>query len=272
MQHSFWSKSELHRWNIPSCRITFRYRIDAIEPNSILTVYNVVMGKPPQICSPSREIEGCAAIDMPRSGFRVIYLLYSTVFVFVAMLIVLVSPVFALAQDDSNATTSTEVSPDFKAYDFTLKSIDGKTKVNLGGLIDKNYVVVVFWAANCPICDFAMPYIALYNDFLAERSIKDVQITTVALDARVGDPLKKAINEQWTFEIVHDPMGRDTKSAYKLNEKGIPACYVFNKRGYIISTIYGFDKKFTQNVQDAINADRQSQGGHGSLPNVIIEN
>lgn len=246
--------------------------LHSTEPKHLNTVYNAVMGKPIQICSPSCRIVDCASIDIPRTDFRVLFLLYIALTLIVAALFLLVSPTFARAQDDSGATANTEISPDFKEYDFTLKSLDGKTKVNLGGLINKNYVVVVFWAANCPICDFAIPYVALYNDFLAERGIKDVQITTVALDARVSDPLKKAINEQWTFEIVHDPMGRDTKSAYKLDEKGIPACYVFNKRGYIISTIYGFDKKFTQNVQDAINADRQSQGGHGSMPNVIIEN
>jgi len=229
------------------------------------------MGKFVQTYSYSRGIVACASTDMPHTDFRVLFLTYIAVTVILTFTIVLFSPAFALAEVNSGTPAGTEISPDFVAYDFNLKSLDGKTKVNLGNIIKKNYVVVVFWAASCPICDFAMPYVALYNDFLVERDIKDVQIVTVALDARVSDPLRKAINERWTFEIVHDPMGRDTKTAYKLADKGIPACYVFNKRGYIISTIYGFDKKFTQNVQDTINADRQSQGGHGSVPNVIIE-
>ena len=164
-----------------------------------------------------------------------------------------------------------ETSPDFAAYDFTLKSLDGRTKVHLADLIKGKYVVVVFWAANCPICDFAMPYVSIYYDLIIERKIADIELVTVALDARADDPLRRAVAEQWAFEIVHDPMGRDTKAAYELEKKGIPACFIFNKHGYIIATIYGFDKKFTQNVQDAINADRQSQGGHDSVPNVIIE-
>lgn len=177
---------------------------------------------------------------------------------------VILQPRHALATTD-------ETSPDFAAYDFTLKSLDGKTKVHLADLIAEKYVVVVFWAANCPICDFAMPYVSLYHDLIIEREMKDVELVTVALDARPDDPLKRAVAERWAFEIVHDPMGRDTKGAYELEKKGIPACFIFNKHGYIIATLYGFDKKFTQNVQDAINADRQSQGGHDSVPNVIIE-
>jgi thiol-disulfide isomerase/thioredoxin len=188
-----------------------------------------------------------------------------------SLLIVMFIAVSSITTAPQRAHAADEKSPDFAAYDFTLKSLDGKTKVHLADLIAEKYVVVVFWAANCPICDFAMPYISTYNDFVIERKIKDVELVTVALDARSDDPLKRAVAERWAFEIVHDPMGRDTKAAYELEKMGIPACFIFNKHGYIIATLYGFDKKFTQNVQDAINADRQSQGGHSSAPNVIIE-
>lgn len=164
-----------------------------------------------------------------------------------------------------------ELSPDFAQYDFTLKSLDGKTKIQLGGLIEENYVVLVFWSSGCPICDFAMPYVAIYQDTLIEKEIDDVKLITVALDARAKAPLERALAEKYAFEILHDPMGRDTKEAYLLEKKGIPACYVFNKQGYIITTVYGFEKKFVNAVQDAINADRQSQGGARSRPNIIIE-
>jgi len=174
------------------------------------------------------------------------------------------------AQSDEGDPES-ELSPDFEHYDFTLKSLDGKTKVHLADLIKDNYTVIMFWSANCPVCDFAMPYVSAYNEFLVERAINDIKLITVALDARPDDPLEIAVACGYGFEILHDPMGRDTKKAYLLEKKGIPACYVFNKNGYIITTIYGFDKKFTQDVQDAINADRQSQGGHDSAPNIILE-
>jgi len=164
-----------------------------------------------------------------------------------------------------------EISPEFKNYDFTLKSLDGVSKVRLGSLIKKNYVVLVFWSARCPLCDFAMPYVAMYDDLLTEKEIKDVKLLTVALDARAEDPLKVAIAEKYAFEILHDPLARDTNEPYLLEKKGIPACYIFNKRGYIIATIYGFDKNFMNDVQEAINADRQSYGGAHSRPNRIVE-
>ena len=159
-----------------------------------------------------------------------------------------------------------ERSPDFEKYDFHLKSLDGVTKIKLSDMIKKNYVVVFFWSSHCPVCDFAMPYISLYNSFLIERKVKDVKLITIALDARPEDPLRRAIKDEFSFEILHDPMGRDTKEAYELNKHGIPACYVFNKQGYVIETVFGFDKKFTNKVQEVINMDRQSQSGHASVP------
>lgn len=173
------------------------------------------------------------------------------------------------AEDTSSSVTEStpkEMSPDFEQYDFKLKSLDGKTKVQLSEVIKKNYAVVFFWSAHCPVCDFAMPYVSLYHSFLMERNVKDVQLITISLDARVEDPLRRAIKDEFGFEILHDPMARDTKEAYELNKKGIPACYVFNKQGYIIATVFGFEKNFTNTVQDAINMDRQSQSGHSSVP------
>lgn len=179
----------------------------------------------------------------------------------------------SFAETESAQSAQTEIeqkefSPDFEEYDFNLKSLDGKTRIKLSDVVKNNYVVVFFWSAHCPVCDFALPYISIYHSILLERKVKDVQLITIALDARAEDPLKRAIKDELGFEILHDPMARDTKEAYELGKRGIPACYVFNKQGYIIAAIFGFDKKFTNTVQEVINMDRQSQSGHGSVPTV----
>ena len=143
--------------------------------------------------------------------------------------------------------------------------------MRLKDVVEDNYVVLVFWAAGCPLCDFAMPYVKLYDDFLGENEIDDIKVITVALDARAEDPLSVAVEEKYGFEILHDPMGRDTGEAFLLDKKGIPACYVFNKEGYIIATLYGFNKKLVNEIQESVNADRQSHGGAKSRPNKIVE-
>jgi peroxiredoxin len=115
---------------------------------------------------------------------------------------------------------------------LTLKTVDGKT-VHLSDYHGK-WVFLNFWATWCPPCLQEMPEMEIfYQHFKA----KNLVMLAVSVDK--DDPSKIAAfikNHNYTFEVFLD---QDGESLSKFGGSSIPATFIINPNGEIVSQASG---------------------------------
>lgn len=116
------------------------------------------------------------------------------------------------------------------APDFSAPNTDGK-ETSLKSALGK-LTLIDFWASWCGPCRKENPnVVALYKDFHA----KGLNIIGVSLDEK-ADKWKEAIaKDQLTWTQVSNLQGWDDPIAKRYNVDGIPATFLLNEKGIIIS-------------------------------------
>jgi len=164
-------------------------------------------------------------------------------------------------EPESAAPPTDAKTPD---YDFKLPRLGASEKVSLKSAGKDKYVIVFFWASDCPLCETALPHVQEVADYLAappdpKSHRDDIILLTVALDPMPEKSLPMYMrNGHFKFTVLLDPMGRRTKDAYRLEKDGIPLTYVFNRKGQVLGSIQGFQKDLLAKVVNLINLDRQN--------------
>ncbi|MGB9673020.1 MAG: TlpA disulfide reductase family protein [Anaerolineales bacterium] len=121
----------------------------------------------------------------------------------------------------------------FRAMDFTLKSIDGKT-YNLHDFWGK-VIVVNFWASWCPPCRVEMP---IFQKLSHQFQYQDVIILTVNVTSQDSmEKLVQFINDnQLDLPILLDSDGKVSR-LYQI--QALPTTYIINTQGVIEDILLG---------------------------------
>ncbi len=130
--------------------------------------------------------------------------------------------------DSVNMVQAKEVVP---APEVVLENLEGG-KISLKDYRGK-WVFINFWATWCPPCIKEMPDMeSFYNKFKKHNFV----MLAVSIDKKKKLVEKFVKKYNLTFEIFFDPK---TKVAKQFGVKGIPATFVINPQGEIISQASG---------------------------------
>ncbi len=160
--------------------------------------------------------------------------------------------------ETTTQTTETTNSPsaqnenteDFKAPDFTLETMDGRT-ITLSDYIGKKYVVLNFWATWCGYCVDEFPYFDTIED---EYKSKDVEFLMINL-TEGGETKERAQKflEENNFEFDNVLLDIKSKAADLYEVTGIPATYFIDKNGDLVYGGSGqMDDVMLKSVLDSI--------------------
>ena len=160
---------------------------------------------------------------------------------------------------DLHADAATGNEPSLIAPDVTLKKLGG------GNIDLKAYrgqwVLINFWATWCPPCIEEMPSLELFY-----RKYQKENMTVLAVSIDKGSPDKVADfvkSYGLTFQIFHDPAA---EAASKFNVSSLPATFVLNPEGEIVSHALGGRDWMDPVIQDyfaelmSITKDKKKKG------------
>jgi len=142
--------------------------------------------------------------------------------------------------------------------DFTLPDLQGRL-VRLADLRGQP-VLINIWATWCHPCRVEMPSInALYQDYRA----KGLAIVAIATDEQ-GKPVVAPFLQTYglTFPVLLDPQNM---LGAQLQVPGIPASYVLDKRGRIVSFEIGARDWNSRQIRHLLDRLLAEDGG-GSTP------
>ena len=142
--------------------------------------------------------------------------------------------------------------------DFTLPDLQGRL-VRLADLRGQP-VLINIWATWCHPCRVEMPSInALYQDYRA----KGLAIVAIATDEQ-GEPVVAPFLQTYglTFPVLLDPQNM---LGAQLQVPGIPASYVLDKRGRIVSFEIGARDWNSRQIRHLLDRLLAEDGG-GSTP------
>ncbi len=122
-----------------------------------------------------------------------------------------------------------------KAYDFSLKTLDGKT-VKLSDF-KGNVVILIFWSTTCPVCKKEMP--KLWKWYKEKYINKNVKILAIVINTKDKKKIKKAIDE-WGFGFT--VLLPDDKVLKKYFVPGTPTFYILRKNLTVGKILFGEQK------------------------------
>ncbi|NPA52069.1 MAG: TlpA family protein disulfide reductase [Aquificae bacterium] len=122
-----------------------------------------------------------------------------------------------------------------KAFDFTLKTIDGKT-VKLSDY-KGNVVILIFWSTKCPSCERELP--KLWKWYQEKYKNKNVKILTIVVDTHNKKKIKKVI-QKWNFGFP--VLLPDSKVIKKYFVPGTPTFYILRKDLTVGKILFGEQK------------------------------
>ncbi|NJD61502.1 MAG: TlpA family protein disulfide reductase [Deltaproteobacteria bacterium] len=108
--------------------------------------------------------------------------------------------------------------------DFTLRDPDG-VPVSFGNLVGKKPVLLLFWAAWCPLCKEEIPRI---NEIHRRGDMQVVAVNVKESPKKVKGAIRSL---GIRYPVLIDPDG-DVAGRYKV--PGIPVCIVIDKSGCIV--------------------------------------
>ncbi|WP_094604708.1 Thiol-disulfide oxidoreductase ResA [Sporomusa silvacetica DSM 10669] len=157
---------------------------------------------------------------MPR---RFIVLAIAMIAMTVAMGFMAMQPENFLGPDTSKPAVDTGVTVGKRLPEFALADLNGKeTKVTL----DKQLIVLNFWATWCPPCRQEMPEL----DKFARQHNGKLTFYAINIQEPVDKVTEFLVQNQYTMNVLTDNDGEVTK-AFHINS--IPTTLVIDKQGII---------------------------------------
>jgi thiol-disulfide isomerase/thioredoxin len=138
-------------------------------------------------------------------------------------------------KDSSKKATKSET-------DFTLRDLEGK-EYTLSKQKSKA-VIVDFWATWCGPCVASIP---IFNELYEEYGSKGLLVLGVALDKE--DALKKFLGQH---KIDYPVLVGSQEIARKYGIRAIPATFIINKQGEIVSRHVGLIPNMKTTIEEEI--------------------
>lgn len=145
------------------------------------------------------------------------------------------------AHFDAEASTESEPAPEV-------------TLTRLGGGVTRlsdyrgKWVLLNFWATWCPPCVAEMPSM---EEFSKKFKSRNVVVLAVSVDRGNPDRIKKFVKQYGiTFEVFHDP---DSDASNKFGVSSLPASYIINPKGNIVSQAQGMREWTDPEIIDYVN-------------------
>jgi len=123
-----------------------------------------------------------------------------------------------------------------QAPDFELKDLNGQS-LHLASALNQGPVVLAFYKAACPTCQFTFPY--LQKIFSDVRRRPATPIWGISQDD-LAETRRFAEEFGITFDLLIDEYPYPVSSAYSL--KSVPAIFVVGTDGIISLSDFGFTK------------------------------
>ncbi|HZW36833.1 MAG: TlpA family protein disulfide reductase [Deltaproteobacteria bacterium] len=130
----------------------------------------------------------------------------------------------AHGEEHGGAASSTRSEEGVRFVDFTLRDPDG-VPVTFGNLVGKKPVLLLFWAAWCPIC---MEDIPAVNEIHRRGDMQVVAVNVKESAKRVKGAIRSL---GIRYPVLLDP---DGAVAQRYKVPGIPVCIVIDKAGRIV--------------------------------------
>ncbi|MGE5700362.1 MAG: TlpA family protein disulfide reductase [Deltaproteobacteria bacterium] len=126
--------------------------------------------------------------------------------------------------DHTEAVSHPKAQDEARFLDFSLPDLDGAPK-SLGRFVGKKPVLLVFWAAWCPLCKEQVPVI--------NRIHRQGTVEVVAVNVKESPKKVKAAVRSLgiLYPVLLDPDGSVAK---KYNVPGVPVYIVINNAGMIV--------------------------------------
>jgi peroxiredoxin len=122
------------------------------------------------------------------------------------------------------------------APDFELQDADGKS-YRLSEALGRGPVVLVFYKAECPTCQFTFPYIQK----IYERIRPDSPLTLWAISEDDAAETKHfAKQNDLTFDVLIDEYPYPVSAAFGM--EFVPGIFLIRQDGEITASEYGFTK------------------------------
>ncbi len=142
------------------------------------------------------------------------------------ILVALMMPLIAVAQDAKKGYTAGSV-----VADFTLKDTDGK-QVSLKSLAEgKKYIVIDFWSRECPAAKSSEPKFAQLNTDYAAKGVQFVHIAANKAENKADADVEKTKayvkKQNIAFPVLLDP---DNKTADTFNALVTPHVFVIDTK------------------------------------------
>jgi peroxiredoxin len=132
-----------------------------------------------------------------------------------------------------------------KAPNFTLDTVDGKSKLNFSNYTNKP-TVLVFWASWCPHCQKEAPRVQnIYNKFKA----KGVNVVGISADEDVSEARNFVTSYRLTFPNAHAGSPAGLKVINDYGVEGVPAIFVIDKGGVVKALYIGETDEATIQAQ-----------------------
>ncbi|HNY31412.1 MAG TPA: TlpA disulfide reductase family protein [Fibrobacteria bacterium] len=97
-------------------------------------------------------------------------------------------------------------------------------------------VLIDFWATWCATCKESVPEIA---NLKAKYAAKGLQVVSISVDKGAAAKVEKGARKLGiTWQILHDPQS-SLSSTFGFT--GVPALYLFDAQGKLVSSLAGFD-------------------------------
>lgn len=117
---------------------------------------------------------------------------------------------------------------------FSLPDLAGKAHAS--SEFSGKPVLVDFWATWCATCKESVPEIAKLK---AKYAAKGLQVVSISVDKGEAAKVEKGAKKLGiTWQILHDPA---SSLSATFGYTGVPALYLFDAQGKLVSTIAGFD-------------------------------
>ena len=125
---------------------------------------------------------------------------------------------------------------------FELKTPDGRS-LRLSEAFQRGTVVLVFYKASCPTCQFTFPFIQkIYSTFASSAGWTLWGISQDDVDETMDFARQHGI----TFELLIDEYPYAVSSAYGLHN--VPAIFMVERGGTITLSEFGFSKSALNRV------------------------
>lgn len=118
---------------------------------------------------------------------------------------------------------------------------------SLRAYADGNYMIIVFFSTECPICNMQLPSVERLHLAINlankpdKKKLPPTKIVSIAFDTWAEKTVQPFMQEnKYSFDVWYDPMARKTNRPFKIDKDGIPAVYIYRPDGTLLKKGVGF--------------------------------